>query len=402
MSALLTNPSIEKALREIKRGRKTAITLTDAAPRGAGRLLLIVKPERAEWYARRIADGKKRLDKLGTYPVVSLADARERFKAAPVAAMRLEAPASTATIGEMFDAYLARLRADGKPSLWQAEKVLGMAGEAIGRSRPAGSVTPGDIVQVLKPIYDRGARSYADKFRVYLGAAFRWAMQATHDYKVASPRDWGVKINPVDAVPHDEDADGVGNRWLSLEEYDALMGWLLSQTSGRTPVDKALLLEMLTGQRITEILKLTPAHWSSRERLLTWETTKNGRPHVLPVCARAAAILDGLTASDADWFFPNESGPDQHMPHGTARMRIKRYVKRFGVPTFTTRDLRRTWKTLAGEAGLSKAERDMLQNHTEADVSSKHYDRYDNLREKRAAVAKWEAWLEAQIKKGRG
>lgn len=48
--------------------------------------------------------------------------------------------------------------------------------------------------------------------------------------------------------------------------------------------------------------------------------------------------------------------------------------------------------------GLPEQERDWLQNHTQGhDVSSRHYDRYDLLKEKREAVAKWEAWVERQV-----
>ena len=65
----------------------------------------------------------------------------------------------------------------------------------------------------------------------------------------------------------------------------------------------------------------------------------------------------------------------------------------------TPRELRRTWKTLAGKAGLTKVERDLLQNHAAHDVNSRHYDRYDYLHEKRAAVAKWSEWFQLEIER---
>lgn len=43
-----------------------------------------------------------------------------------------------------------------------------------------------------------------------------------------------------------------------------------------------------------------------------------------------------------------------------------------------------------GEAGISKDIRDRIQNHALNDVSSKHYDRYDYLTEKRRALDTWE------------
>lgn len=59
----------------------------------------------------------------------------------------------------------------------------------------------------------------------------------------------------------------------------------------------------------------------------------------------------------------------------------------------TNRDLRRTWKTLAGQAGLSKEIRDRIQNHTLQDVSSKSYDRWNYMREKREAMTRWNTFV---------
>ena len=46
-----------------------------------------------------------------------------------------------------------------------------------------------------------------------------------------------------------------------------------------------------------------------------------------------------------------------------------------------------------GELGISKELRDRIQNHAFQDVSSKHYDRYSYLPEKRKALEIWEARL---------
>jgi hypothetical protein len=67
----------------------------------------------------------------------------------------------------------------------------------------------------------------------------------------------------------------------------------------------------------------------------------------------------------------------------------------------TNRGLRRTWKTLAGKAGLSKEVRDRLQNHTLQDVSSKSYGRWNYMPEKSAAMVKWEKFVRAMLAKKR-
>jgi hypothetical protein len=38
-----------------------------------------------------------------------------------------------------------------------------------------------------------------------------------------------------------------------------------------------------------------------------------------------------------------------------------------------------------------------LQNHALTDLSTKHYDRYDYLKEKREAIQKWNKYLERII-----
>jgi hypothetical protein len=48
---------------------------------------------------------------------------------------------------------------------------------------------------------------------------------------------------------------------------------------------------------------------------------------------------------------------------------------------------------LAGKAGVSKEIRDRLQNHTLQDVSSKSYDRWNYMPEKRDGMKKWNAWV---------
>ena len=69
------------------------------------------------------------------------------------------------------------------------------------------------------------------------------------------------------------------------------------------------------------------------------------------------------------------------------------------IHVVTIRDLRRTWKTLAGQAGLSKEIRDRLQNHTLQDVSSKSYDRWNYMPEKRAGMEKWDAFVRTLLSK---
>ena len=59
------------------------------------------------------------------------------------------------------------------------------------------------------------------------------------------------------------------------------------------------------------------------------------------------------------------------------------------MPSFSPRDLRRTFKTLGGSFGLPLEIRNRIQGHAMTDVGSIFYDRHDYLAEKRAGMEKW-------------
>jgi hypothetical protein len=103
-------------------------------------------------------------------------------------------------VGALFKAYVASLRAAGKRSADFAEGILDAAAAAIGSSRPAGEVTPGEIVPHLATVHDRGAKVQAVIIRVYMRAAFAYGLKAEHDYtrQDAGAR-WGLTSNPITA-----------------------------------------------------------------------------------------------------------------------------------------------------------------------------------------------------------
>lgn len=283
---------------------------------------------------------------------------------------------------DLFQSYLQTLA--GRSSMHSASRILIPAGEAI--SKPVADVTPQDIVAVLRPIYARGSRAQADKARMFMRAAFEWGMKAGNDYRVAESRDWGLTRNPAAAIPRDTESQRAGQRWLRPDEFMALLSW--SRECQSRDVVRCI---MLTGQRVLEIQHMRVDQWDGS--VVAWAKTKNGQPHCIPVVAEVAEILDRRSSLGHQFMFPARRDASVPVPAVTTKNSLYRYAAAHGLEQFSPRDLRRTWKTLAGQAGLSKTERDLLQNHAAGDVSARHYDRYDNLKEKRAAVDKWEAWL---------
>lgn len=396
MAKMISEAALQTELRKVSAGKKAVTFLTDPAPRGAGRLTAKIRPGLVEWYARHTSpDGQRSMRKLGAWPAMSITDARKAFSGSDPLGDAAREAMPGATFGDLVDGYLASLAEAGKGTK-QPTSMLAQAAKVIGRSRPAAEVTPAHIVAALRPIYDRGATVAADKTRMWLNAAFRWGMRAEHDYRVTTARRWGLTSNPAEAVPRDAESDRVGTRWLSVKEFVDLLHWATgSRARGRTVI--ALLA--LTGQRVHEITHLRAEQWNSKARTLEWAKTKNGLPHAVPVCAQAAEILDGIAPNASGLLFPGTTNPDEPITDAAVLGALIKYTGQWGLEHFTGRDLRRTWKTLAGEAGLSKFERDLLQNHTEgSDVSSRHYDRWSYMPEKLAAVIKWEAWVAEKTK----
>ena len=409
---MITDRQIKGAISKAEAGRRR-VELRDSGDRGAGRLVLVVRKLKArivsEWYAVYYRDEKRRLTKIGSYPTMSLVEARGHFREeyAPVIRAgeqpsnpyaRLQHKKTHLTVKGLFQAYVQHLKASEK-GCWRAvERLLlereNNVADALGASRAARSIEPKAIVAYLASIHSRGKIGMAHNVRAYIRSAFAFGIKSENSYtREAGDGRWGLKSNPVAAIPTDTDAIRVGNRHLSPLEYRLFWEWLLTNEE-RWFIGPSLRLIMVTGQRVQEILKLKDADYDRKEKMVSWVKTKNGRPHSIPLPSIAVPILDNISASAAGWLFPHRVDKTRHAISTTPNKLCELYAAETGAKRFTPRDLRRTWKTLAGRAGISKELRDRLQNHMKAnDVSTKHYDRYDYLPEKRAAMEVWDNFV---------
>lgn len=405
----ITEGVIRHALKRVAKSRKQE-TLTDGEGRGTGRLALILKPMptrvTAEWMAQQWRDGKRTKSKIGSYPAMSLAGAREIFKRdfAEViqkgSSIKIAGDARPGTVADLFEAYVQNLRDAGKPSWREAEKGLSKIADALGRNRLARDISPDDVLGILRPIYERGKLAMADHVRSYIRSAYSWGIKSEHDYRSASPRRFKLFSNPAAGIPTEPKV--VGTRWLDEDEFVQLYRWLeCPDAPVHPPYTRAVRILMLTGQRVEEIAALHVDQWDAKERIIDWSKTKNGKPHAIPVPPIAAELIQSIIPNKHGWFFPSAMDPSKPVSAGTLYSFMWRQRDRGVIPLVTNRDLRRTWKTLAGKAGVSKEIRDRLQNHTLQDVSSKSYDRWNYMPEKRDGMEKWNKFVSALLNKKR-
>jgi integrase len=375
--ANLTESVIRRALKEVQRTRKQRL-LIDGEGRGTGRLVLILKPMptrvTAMWMAQQWRDGRRIKTKLGSYPAMSLSEARKIFERDYAQlildgrSVKIARDTRPGTVSDLFDGYVVHLKGENKPSWSDVEQQLNKAAYVIGRSVPAREVTPDDVLTALRPIYARGRRSMADHVRSYIRAAFSWALKSEHDYRSSSPRRFNLVSNPALAIPTERKV--VGTRWLDEGEFVRLYRWLeCPDAPVHPPYTRAVRIIMLTGQRVEEIARLHVDQWDAKERIIDWSRTKNGKPHAIPLPSVAAELIESIKPNEHGWFFPSAMDPTKPVRAGTLYSFMWRQREREVIPVVTNRDLRRTWKTLAGKAGVPKEIRDRIQNHALQDLA---------------------------------
>lgn len=337
--------------------------------------------------------GGRRREELGTFPEMTLADAR---RAAGVAqdAGRGVAPAiggggsgaprpSTETL---LEAYCARLERLGRRSAPQVRRAL-LTGEAgfLAHLRAEGldalaaaEIAPEHVAGFLRATHAR-APAQARAARALLHAAFAFGLTAAHEWRGEAGRDFGLARNPVGATPGGG-ASAARPVVVPLEAMGAL--WRLAPRGSGPQMGAALRLVLaMGGLRVREVIESRRAWWQADSSGALWldlPVTKSGHPHAVPVPELARAPLAAAieAAGRSDYLFPNERDLARAMTESSPSKAVRRLVADEGLPALQLRDLRRSWKTHLLERELAtEGAVDIWMNHgRNADVARRHYD----------------------------
>lgn len=405
----------DKQVRGLKPKDKEYIVSDDDRSRGNGRLVLRVRPSGTKtWEYRYFVNGRRRKRALGTYPEVSLVQARQassesaEVRAARKGGLIVESRSSaqtTGNLGELLEAYVEDLRRRKKRS---ADEVLASFRRWIERPMPdlwetrADQVTATDIRDLLAHHIRRGLTTGTNRLRAYLHAAYQWGLTNENNPRLAADRVWGLTVNPVAAVPAQADYERPGERVLAGGDLAHAWRYLTESPGLGWRFPRMIKLAIATaGQRPSMLLRLRVQDVDLEKGVIDIPggATKTGVAHVVPIGQHARPVLDVLVAQ-ARLDGHELLCPASHDPGTSARLNslttaLQIYRDRWERPTWTLRDVRRTAKTVLGQQGIPKDHRDRLHGHAMTDVSSRHYDRYDYLAEKREAMAAWDAWLSA-------
>ncbi|MBD1229012.1 tyrosine-type recombinase/integrase [Xenorhabdus griffiniae] len=400
-STLLTDSKI----RGLKPKKSAYYTWQASATRGTGRLGVKIYPSgRKVFIYRYFNNGKEKFINLGDFPALSLAKALSKSQdaAANISATE-KVIINHATIEQLFKDYISDQKRRGKRSYDKTEYRLNQVldSQHIDRNAPAKDITPDHIKRVLAEFISRGAVAGSNKVRSNLHAVFNFGLFADNDpAKLNEKVIYGLDRNPVTVVPRQEGVDKALDRFLSWDEIKSILK-LFRVSASIFPIHpdygRLLLLCIFTGgQRPWEIMTNTRDNWDKNNNTLTVppHISKNSDYHVIPLCKSATEILEHQAKQypDSGFLFPGET-KEGHLLTAEYAKQIRKFCTRYDFEKFTPRDIRRTFKTLAGEMGVSSEMRDKVQNHKRPGVSSKHYDRYSYLKEKREIIGQWERKL---------
>lgn len=356
---------------------------------------------------------KRQIWTFANYPATSLADARVlalgyrqdiKNKIDPRHIAREEQAEqdrqnALGSVSDLFELYIKDMEQDGKPSVSEVKsKFKKYIAPRIG-NMPVNDVSLNVAVGMLanigndaSPYIQKRCRSYcltAWKLGLNLKGNIRW-----HKYPIVFELD----NNPFMLVEPPKNTEKVCDRYLTKSEVIKFWHEPLDMHPQLHLVIKFLIF---TGQRVIETLHAT---WSEfdldskiwtipAERRKTRNTVKTA--HTIPLTDEHLSLLKKIKmhSGKSKYLFPNESDINKARSKDVLNKAIRVYCKEWKSP-FYAKSTRKTFKTLSAEyLSLSKDVRDRLQGHSVNDVSSRHYDRYSYLKEKREAMKQWSDWL---------
>lgn len=373
------------AVRALKAPKSSKIEVGIDGYRG---LVVIVYPGGEKvWTYRTRKDGRLYRERIGTYPGTTLREAVRRYaelrdqrsKGVDLAARRqrtvLEARRAP-SVADLADDYIERHAKPNKRT-WRQDAAMLKADVLPRWARlKAKSIERADVIALLDAIVDRGAPMQAGKVLALVRKLFNFGIER------------GVlAVNPATRIPRPT-RPRIRNRVLADDEIRAFWHGL-DQSKVRKQIRAALRLQLLTGQRIGEVLG---ARWCDVDlEAGTWlvpaTRSKNRREHMVPLSPAAVSVLKDQLAI-GDLVFPAARG-DQPIRSEVAAHELAEALPKLGAGKFTTHDLRRTVETRLAALGFGREVRDRVLNHVDRSVGATHYNRHDYLVEKRRALDAW-------------
>lgn len=375
---------------------------------GGGLHLLVTPAGGKRWVLKYRFGGKEKSLALGTYPEVTLVEARQKRAAAremlvqgtdPGEAKKAEKRTQRLNAENSFEAIAREWHAKYAPS-WSASHGARLlrrlevdAFPWIG-GKPIAELAPPDVLDVLRRVEKRGALETAHRLHANIGQVCRYAVATGR-----AARDVTADLRGALPPVQQEHMAAITDPKQVAELLRAIDGY-----QGTLPVSCALRLAPLLFQRPGE---LRAAEWAEFDLdASTWEIpsdrmkrTKQGKAaggaHIVPLPLQAVAILRELQllTGNGRLLFPSVRTKDRPMSDNTVNAALRRLG--YDGDTMTGHGFRAMARTILDEVLAVPAPIIEAQlAHTVKDPLGRAYNRTAHLQQRREMMQKWADYLD--------
>jgi integrase len=356
--------------------------------RGAPGLELRVSTDgRKAWSIRyRPKGGERKRETFGTYPAVSLAEARQRAREIGAAATKgidlptvekhergeeRKAAGRPQTVGKLLDEYVEHYCKSNQRQWLLTERMLANhVRPAIGK-KLLGELRRADIVELLDGLQnEKGFKAQVNRVRAQVVAAFNWAIEREY-----------LDTNPAATIKRRK-IETPRDRVLTDDELRAI--WRAAD--GLSDPSRSLVKSwILTGQRRDELRCMTWREVDLNRAVWTLPAGRNKgkRDHEIPLAPAMLALIEALPRRSHYVFTIDGARPYSGQEY------LKAILDReSGVKGWTFHDFRRTASTGMAALHVPQDTIDRVLNHAKGTLAGT-YNRHQYLDQKREALDAW-------------
>ncbi len=384
------------AIRNAKPGEKSRKVFD-----GRG-LYLEISPSGGKWWRLKYRfDGKDKRISLGTYPDVSLKDARERREAArrqianqldPSELRKLEKAARVESVSNSFEVVACEWFAKHEPnwSTGHADRVISRLKRDVFPwigSKPIADITAPLMLETVRRIEARGALDTAHRVLGYCSQVFRYAI-ATGRSKYNSAGDLRGALPPVKKT-HFASVTEPNEVREVLQALDGYEGTLI--------VKCALRFAPLVFVRPGELRK---AQWKDIDLdNAEWRylVTKTEIQHIVPLSSQAVEILQDIKplTGRGRYVFPSARSPKGDRPMSDNAILVAMRTMGIGKEVMTGHGFRAMARTILDEVlGFRPDFIEHQLAHRVRDPNGRAYNRTAHLPERRKMMQVWADYLD--------
>lgn len=361
--------------------------------RGGYGLSLLVRATRngrlsKTWSQRVYINGKPAMIGLGSYPIVTLAEARAKCvenRRAVEQGRDLRSP-KMPTVAEALDKAIEtreqHWRNPRTAKAWRSS-VHNHAASIV--DRRVDQVSTADVVAVLNPVWTTKPE-LGRKLRQRLSMAFKWAVAANH-----------IATNPAgDALagvlPRHA---GNGGHFDSLPASEVPTALATIDASGAFWSTKAAIWMLaLTATRSSEVRGMRWDEIDGNVWTIPADRTKTAKPQRVPLSSAALAVLEQARTlgEDSEYVFPNRRGRQ------TTVEALSKLCRDRGL-AMTPHGLRSSFRSWCAEQSIPREVAEMSLGHAVRGVEGA-YQRSDLLEQRRDVMEQWGQYIYGEHQPG--